>query len=459
MGAGNGDLVGLTFADPVFADPKYSDGGGAVNADVIFDKALASGFNGNTNVADAINPNVAIASVAAQIAGFSWDLVHSSSGEAQAFNPFFDADIDVLSSSDIMRQGPGPNVARSNFPTSIDMPFFQNYSMMCGDFNQDPTSTDPSQTFAGNFNAYDQFINDPDIGPNAGGIPGNPFPLGIGGYITGTGAFDVIKITPDANPDLIDVTVSPFRDNSYQASSFISTWSERLGNFTSFDTSTPGQNGSLAGPETYSIDITSGLPILIELGRGSDLLQIDPTIQGVIFVVYGGENGVDNLQMIDNPIGGQSVTVTPSNLNSQAFNFNSRFDTTLTVKTGASTSMTVQAFEFEDDSTLHLEGFNTLDFEPPKFLGANVSVTTSGGNMVIDGSAGPTLTSALVKFANVEFTNIANVLISVAIGVTNDTVTLHTNDAFETGLSTFTVNLGPGTNDQLILDDWDPRPR
>ncbi len=455
FGAGNLDLLlpdgsPLTFDDP---DPllnpplKYSDGGGAVAADEIFDKALANGYNGTTKVQSIVNPNVAIADVAAQIAAQSWGLIHSSDGEAKPFNPFFDTDIDMLSGSDVMRQGPGPNAGATSFPTTFDMPFFQRYSMMDGDLNQNVTNVDPTQLGTGATSAYDALVNDPDIGPNTGAqynLVNNPFNGTGAEYVSGTGAFDVINITAGA-PGFANVSISPFRDDTYSAASFISSWSETQGAFTTFAT-----------PETYTIDLSSGV-VLIEAGLNTDLIRIDPTLSGVQFIVFGGAS-IDNLVLDDSASGAESIRVDPSNINSTGFNFDTRFDTTLTISSGS----IIQAFEFDNDSALHLDGFSSLRFEIPAFLGSNITLSNQAGSVIptvvtpgqettIDGTAGPTALSNLVGFANVEFTRIATVSVEDLVGVVSDIVTVDgSGGTFAAGLKNLNINLGPGS-DTLII--------
>ena len=125
-----------------------------------------------------------------------------------------------------------------------------------------------------------------------------------------------------------------------------------------------------------------------------------------------------------------------------AFSGVERFDTQLVTSTG----LFIDAEEFEDDSVVHLEGFNTLNYQMPQFLGDDFTLTgqngsnlvappTAGGtDMTLDGTAGPTALSPLIGVTNVEFTGIANVNISVPLGATNDTFTIDSTGGYADGL-------------------------
>src|SRR5262249_1704871 len=151
---------------------------------------------------------------------------------------------------------------------------------------------------------------DPDIGP-AAFIGNKPFD----DYVTGTGAWDHITIT-STGAGTANVEVDAFEDP---------TFTNMIGSF------------------TYSIDTTSAGAVIIEMGRQDDLLDIDPTISGVTFYVYGGQ-GSDAINMIDtsNSI---NATVSPSNVAAVDFNINTpRKDATIALDNGT----TLQALEFED---------------------------------------------------------------------------------------------------------------
>ncbi len=99
--------------------------------------------------------------------------------------------------------------------------------------------------------------------------------------------------------------------------------------------------------------------------------------------------------------GEDTVSMAPSNIVAFAFSGVERFDTQLVTSTG----LFIDAEEFEDDSVVHLEGFNTLNYQMPQFLGDNFTLTgqngsnlvappTAGGtDMTLDGTAGPTALS------------------------------------------------------------------
>ena len=246
-------------------------------------------------------------------------------------------------------------------------------------------------------------------------------------YVTGTGAFDRISITADPNdPTLADVQVDAFRDNTFAPESQIGTFG-------------------------YTIGLSGGT-IFVEMGRQDDQLIIDPTLTSTSFLgltiqVFGGSDS-DNLTL-DDSSGSLGLDVTPTNIRAVDFNINTlRYDTTFTLSNG----LVIQANEFDDNSVEHVEGFFSLDYHMQQFLGDNYTVTTDDlGNMLIDGTAGPTPFQAIIGVANVEFTNIPNVVIECAVGKTNDTVIVDASLGLAVGLQNFEVDLGPGA-DSLLME-------
>jgi hypothetical protein len=413
------DPINQTLADPLFPGVfiNYSDGAGAVCADTIRDEALA----GKTSLISAI------ATVAAQEAGYSYGLVHTQNGEAKINNPFFDPDVDLLSSSDMMREGRHENVNDPQ-PSLDDVAVFSRIPLMVGDLNQDPAIQQ---------SAYDILVSNPDVGPNTGTALNQFFGQNVL-YVTGTGASDRITITPDlTNPLAANVTVDTYRTGEMLPADLINSF-------------------------TYSLDFT--LPagalsnaLFIDAGRGDDQIEIDPTIAGLVgtsIEIFGG-GGKDNISFAGT--GTEDVAIAVANLDSFRFTQIEQFLTQIQIGQFVAT-----LFEFNDDSTIHLENFNSLAYNLPQFLGANFSVTAQQGsnlaippagnrvNMVIDGTAGPTQTSPQIGVANVEFTNITSVSILNLVGLTADTLSISSDLGFADGLTNFEAGLGPG-DDSLIL--------
>src|SRR5262249_20682452 len=122
-----------------------------------------------------------------------------------------------------------------------------------------------------------------------------------------------------------------------------------------------------------------------------------------------------------------------ANLNAFTFTGVERFDTRLQV-TGLGSLLQFHLQDFQDDSVVHLEGFNSLAYTMPEFLGDDFTVTSRAGSglvfpptpstvdMVIDGTAGPTQLSPVIGVANIEFTDISTFEIGAQIGATADTV-------------------------------------
>jgi hypothetical protein len=434
FGFGMPSFLGPSFVDPITRDPAltemdplftgipiaYSDGGGAVMADTIITEHLA----GKSNVI------TAVATVAAQLAGRNFGLLATHKGEATQTNPFFDPDVNVLSGTDAMREGRYENEDNQQ-PSLDEVAVFSRVPLMVGDLNQNPALTQ---------NAYDFLVNNVEVGPNTGtGLISTTLIQANILYVTGTGASDRIKIAPDpADPLKALVTVEAYRTAAMAPEDLITT----------FD---------------YSLDFT--LPplalfngLLIDAGRGDDQIEIDSTIAGLVgtnIEIFGG-GGKDNISF--SGTGAEDVNIVVANVDSFRFTQIERFLTQIQIG-----QFVAQLFEFNDDSTIHLENFNSVNYNVPQFLGANFSVTAQQGsnlaippagtgvNMVIDGTAGPTQASPQpIGVANVEFTNVTSVAILSAVGLTADTLSISSDLGFADGLQNFGAGLGPGA-DSLIL--------
>ena len=277
----------------------YADNGAAVAADTTA-QILMTLDPGLTASTAPFRFNTAMADLVAQEAMIDYGLQHSNPGEPSIGNPFSNSDVDLLTGSDVMRDG--PQEAGQPFPSLGNMDFFTRLPMMVGDFNQVQALTQ---------NAYDQLTGAVDIGilpavvnTSAGTtetfIDGGsladiigPNPIGVG-YVTGTGAFDHISLVNDTATGMIDVTVDAYRDASFDPSSLITTFS-------------------------YTIDPTTITELIIEAGNSNDQIDVDPTIvtsTPLIFQVFGG-GGTNNFSMQDN--GSDTVQIVAANLDALAY--------------------------------------------------------------------------------------------------------------------------------------------
>src|SRR5262249_49272931 len=226
-------------------------------------------------------------------------LEHTSSGEPSVGNPFFNSDVDLLSRSDIMRQG--PQELFQPFPSLNTVSVFSRLPLMVGDTNQDPTFQQ---------NAYDYLTNLTDwIGPNtliAIGA-GNALIVPNIGYITGSGANNHISLVNDpANPGMILVTIDAYRDTTYTPSALIESFS-------------------------YDIDPTAISTLMIENCGGDCQLDLDTSLPGLAALnieIFGGI-GVNNVSFVDD--GTHDVAIQAANLNAFTFTGVERFDTRLQV--------------------------------------------------------------------------------------------------------------------------------
>jgi len=436
--------LGPSFAPVVVADPydpvftsipiSYADGGAAVNADTIAFQALnlAGSVAGNRT----IQFNVACANVATQVGMLTYGLQyidsntltlhsieHSQDGLSSVGNPYFNTDTELLTGSDVLREG--PQELLQGFPALNAVSFLSNLDLMVGDANQNPLLKQ---------NAYDYFTQMTDwIGPS---------PLGVG-YVTGTGAHDHISIVDNpVNPGVGQalVTIDSYRLPTMDASSLIQSVS-------------------------YTLDLTTLSFLEIEGGNGNDQIDMDASISGLANLridVFGGDGvgEINNFSLTGD--GTQDVSIVTSNFDVFQYTGLEKHLTAIQVA-GAGLPIVFNLNEFQDTSLLHLENFNSLDYQMPQFLGDDFSINSRAGSglvkppsaslvdMVIDGTAGPTLLSPTpIEVANVEFTKINTFSISSPIGNTSDQVTVQSSLGFADGLQNFSVKLGPGT-DSLIL--------
>jgi hypothetical protein len=427
----------MLASDPLFPGQAIDihDSAAAVSADTITREILQGFADGTLTSGNSIISS--LATVVAQMASVTYGMGQTSSGEPFVGNPFFDTDVDILSRSDIMREGRHESVLAEQ-PSLNQVSVFSRLPLMLGDFNQDPLFTQ---------NAYDFWVNNIDVGPNNGtdfnliGTIGTTFLFGQNVlYVTGTGAYDHITIADDpANPGMALVTIDAFRTAAMAPSDFLGTFS-------------------------YDLDFTLplgaiGNSLIIEGCDNADQIDIDPNLPGLAgtqVVIFGGA-GIDNISMIGT--GAEDVSVAVGNVEFFRFMQPEHFDTLLGFSNGA----IIQLQEFDDTSLVHLENFNSLTYQMPQFLGSNFTVdaragsgltfppTASGVDMLIDGTAGPTvLQTTPLGVATIEFTNIPTVNIGVPLGATNDSLIVRSTLGFADGLQNFSVNLGPGA-DTLFL--------
>ncbi len=199
---------------------------------------------------------------------------------------------------------------------------------------------------------------------------------------------------------------------------------------------------------TYAnpINLTSGGAVIVEMGCSDDILDVDPSITGVTFYVYGGQ-GSDEIDSFDlsNAI---DATVAPSNVAAVDFNLaTTRNDATIAFGTGA-TATTIQALEFEDTGLIFLAGFDALDYQMQKFLGDDYTLAFQDdgfGNVAgtISGSGGAFNPLAICP---TEFVGVTNVAVDCLTGNTADTLNVSSDLGLATGMQTFLVSLGPGAD-------------
>jgi hypothetical protein len=329
----NGDPTG-EFDSYVFATQIVDFTLGTSVSDIVGILGIASGIDlGNgANITDesvivtadscieAAKPSgttidVVIGGTVSHEAGHSFALQHSEDGYDGPF--LIDGDLDLLSSSDIMREGGGGFDA-----TLIHLGFFTRFSLQEG--NRPSPLWDPFTRH----NYYNELVSDPDIGPNPNGLA----------YVTGTGAFDDIVITR-IDDTMAFVSVTPHRNATFTPTSMIT-----------------------FAPFTYNIDYTNG--ILIDTGWSHDRVTIDATLSTNIRV--RGGPGRNELRVLSNGVpdafyspdtNPDPVPGLPTSLGGVA------------VLSGLGFNTTIDITEYGTDSSITFNGFVNLTYMPPDLGG------------------------------------------------------------------------------------------
>jgi hypothetical protein len=345
----------------------------------------------------ATTADVVIGGTVSHEAGHSFSLRHAEDGYDGPF--LIDNDLNLLSSSEIMREGGG-----GSDPTLSHLAFFTRFSLQEGD--RPSPLWDPFTRH----NYYNELVTDLDIGPNPNGLA----------YVTGTGAFDDIFITRIDDTTAF-VSVTPHRSAAYSPTSQIT-----------------------FAPFTYNIDYTNG--ILIDTGWSHDRVTIDATL-GVDVRVRGGP-GRNELRVISNGV--PDAFYRPSTSPDPIPGLPGTLGGTV-ILSGLGFNTNIDVTEFGTDSAVVLDGFVNLLYMPPE-QGGRVELTLNGG--AIDGRVrGP---NGFIETTIMRFVNTANVIIDTSQVLpienvdTNDRVTIAGTLFAVPGLQNFEFRSGRG-DDKLTI--------
>ncbi|MEA2709542.1 MAG: hypothetical protein QOF78_2143 [Phycisphaerales bacterium] len=339
----------------------------------------------NTNV------DTRLAYTAAHEGGHDFGLVHTNNGNGTSGNAQTDSDMALQTGSNLVTGSAG-TTNRVNFD------FVTRFPLVHGDGN--------SIANGGTFNIadtripYDRLANPNNLGLRASAPA----------YITGTGAFDLITITPGA-AGFANVAVESHRD---------STFANQIG-------------------ATYSYSIPLGNGVLVEAGFSADQIVIDGTI-AANFTVRGNA-GNDQLIVDGNNIAGGIYT--PGATAPTLLDDNQSFLANINLSGGA--NINVEEFEVAGGS-ITVQEVQNLTYVTPNDADNLLLTTPSAGNTVVTG-----FTDA-IALVPLTFTSITNLTLDTGTNdgsIARDEIIIATSGT-STGLNTLSVNTGAG-NDLLDI--------
>ncbi len=476
--------------------PQRMDTGGIVDVNAFMNQVL-----GGINPAGSLN--VAMANAAMYIIGWDLGLAAVENGASGPFTNYSDTNVALINQASGMIEGGyqqsfflGTSTLSLTNPT-----FFPRFPMMQNGENFQPLLRQgtlgnpplldnipfplPPQSFAlpigtdqelqsvgGNpiftvpdatinhsptttVNAYDELVNDSDVGANPDVA-----------YVSGTGAFDQITITK-INATQARVLVNAFTDDTYttlatDATGVIASYSYII-NLSKI--LTPGR-----------LDDGQPFRIVVDGTTNDDQIYLDPTL-GVNVEIHGG-GAVKFVQLQGN--GAYNVQYTPSSPPEQP---TSDANTTLegrlipetllpgaggtlmitgntsttsgtkTTLTPFTTTIIYDHFSTANSSAIRLDGFNKFSYVSPGYLDDNVVVSTpSTGFWSLGGQIVNPSTFATTVMGAIQLINVKSLDLNTTLGPSNDTFTFQTNGTSSLGMQSVSIEAGTGT-DTLDFDD------
>ena len=376
-----------------------------------------AGFGGiapGLDSSSAVGPGVNNADETVMICGGQWvvddpasdnrlaDVIVHESGHAGGLPHTFDTtggpDNPLQSFSNVMsysRDRAEPNVF-TRYPLEVD---FTN-----GGGVPDPTDR---------FTIYYEQVTAPTSFGRAFGAPE---------YVTGTGAHDLITISYFA-PGLASVEVTAYSDAARTTALPVPHSANPVDNWFALGYFITG-----ASDETFQYLISTVNGVDVFATQGADSIVIDAAIAAHFNVVGGLDDDVLRVR----GDGSESGTYTPSPTDPSAGN--------ITIDGGA-------IIDFSELEPVQIDGFMNFTFTTPNSADIlTVDSPAAGRNRVTGTSDG-------VAFEAVTFFDVVNVTVEMGTndgGSPNDLFTIDATGLIAAGLSTFTVNGGPG-NDTFFV--------
>ncbi|MCC7085156.1 MAG: VCBS repeat-containing protein [Pirellulales bacterium] len=447
--------------------PNRLDSGGIVDVNFWINRVLGPTGTGGTL-------NTAMANAAMYITGWDYGLVEVEDGKRGQYTQYFDSDTRLIDQSSAMVEaGWTESFVDYYSPDGVAKPisdqhsaYFNRNSLMQNglDFHQllrqgtlgnppvlnvpgfplpppgFPEFSPPTYTINTDPNVrvslYDLLANDPDIGRNPDVQ-----------YVTGTGAFDRIRIQKlDGNR--ASVSIQSYRDSNF--------------------------NG-LIQANSYTIDLSkiiipgrrdSGQPfrLIIEGCNSDDQIFLDDRL-GVQVVVHGGPDlerlmisgsGVENVQYTAM---GSAVDPFHEQLIPELLLPAAAGRMVITGRFG-STTVLVDQFNPMNASAVRLDNFNSLQYNLPGYLNSDLNVTVPrSGEWRIAGTLDNPLfpipgfpTPHDASTGKLDFTQIGHLVVDTSLGTADDNLTFSTDAALPPGLTSVFISMGGGI-DHLTFDD------
>jgi len=413
-------LVGNMFIGPAGYNPGYDGLVGIADDDDLLARSNLRDDTSVITLADNFWGTELLAFGIAHEAGHNFGLRHTFGNFPTSATGFTNA----IYESDIMSYLAGDNFGGFGM--------FTRYPLAIGDGNLNPNTLSAFPT------PYDQMANDSQIGASSVG------------YITGTGAYDIITVTRSGSN--ANVTVQAFSNAGFTGAITV----------------------PFFGGTTYSYSVSLANPLLIDAGVRSDRIIIDASLGQQVLVrgmggITGNFNDADELVISG---AAASATYTPGTNSALGLDGHTDYRGTVTVGT------TVVRFqEFDLGSSVSFSGITSVTVQTP--LGSDnltIDTLTFNGNLNqrVAGATGGVFVVPLYFRGATTFTIdsatadalggddvilvnawIATLLNSVIINTGNGNDSVAFASSVASAVTTVTVNAGAG-NDFVTANAWSP---
>ena len=373
-------IGGISNLNGISNGADIDDENEADNSEFVFADQIFAGAT-NTDV------DTRLAYTAAHEGGHDFGLRHTNNGNNTSGNAQTDADMALQTGSNLVTGSAGA-VNRTNFD------FVTRFPLVRGDNNtiQNGNTFDITDTRI----PYDRLANPNNLGLRAGSAA----------YVTGTGAFDEITISPGA-AGFANIAVETHRDTSF--------------------------NNQIGATYSYSVPLGNG--VLLEAGFSTDRIIIDGTI-AANFTIRGNAG---NDQIIVDGNNTATGTYTPGSATPTLLDDNVSFLGTLNLSGGANISLE----EFDLSGSITVQEVQNLTYVTPNSADDLTLDTSAAGSLRVTGSTGG------VNVAPLIFNNVASFTLDTGAndGGSADDDVLVNAAAPSTGLNTLSITTGAGSDE------------